>query len=188
MNLNGGLFGKVAPGMCRLSMNGQIAVKTTGGYKTYDITTGRLTNCDNFVFDIGEDLFFAVPTSKVKVGDIILVGGKPKCVIEVGKNSMTVINYEDSRIDTIVPERHMFMGNMYITTKIMSAFGKSFTSGKKDGMESVMKYVLMSEMMKGGSGANNMLPLLMMSNGGFGGMFDGMFDFDELDEEDGEEE
>lgn len=32
MNLNG-MFGKIAPGMCRLSMNGGIAVKTANGYK-----------------------------------------------------------------------------------------------------------------------------------------------------------
>lgn len=130
MNLNG-IFGKIAPGMCRLSMNGGIAVKTSNGYKTYNITTGRLTNCDNFVFDIGEDFFFAIPTNKVKVGDIILVGGKPKCVIETGENKMVVINYEDSTVDTILPERHMFLGNAFITTKIVSMFGNDFKSGKK---------------------------------------------------------
>ena len=39
-----GMFGKVANGMCRLSMNGGIAVKTTNGYKTYDLKKNRLTN------------------------------------------------------------------------------------------------------------------------------------------------
>lgn len=32
-----GMFGKVANGMCRLSMNGGITVKTSNGYKTYDL-------------------------------------------------------------------------------------------------------------------------------------------------------
>lgn len=32
-----GLFGKIAPGMCRITMNGNIAVKTTKGYKTYNV-------------------------------------------------------------------------------------------------------------------------------------------------------
>lgn len=59
--------------MCRLSMNGGIAVKTNGGYKTYNIKTGKLTNCSNFVFDIGEEFFFIIPTNKVEKGDIILV-------------------------------------------------------------------------------------------------------------------
>lgn len=67
------MFGKVGSGMCRLSMNGGIAVKTNGGYKTYNIKTGKLTNCSNFVFDIGEEFFFIIPTNKVEKGDIILV-------------------------------------------------------------------------------------------------------------------
>lgn len=32
-NFLNGMFGKVGNGMCRLSMNGEIAVKTSGGYR-----------------------------------------------------------------------------------------------------------------------------------------------------------
>ena len=63
-NFLNGMFGKVGNGMCRLSMNGEIAVKTSGGYKSYNIKTGKLTNCNNFVFDIGEEFFFVIPTNK----------------------------------------------------------------------------------------------------------------------------
>lgn len=98
-NFLNGMFGKVGNGMCRLSMNGDIAVKTSTGYKTYNVKTGKLTNCNNFVFDIGEEFFFVIPTNKVEKGDIILVNGKPKCVIEVDKNKITVVNYEDSAVD-----------------------------------------------------------------------------------------
>ena len=108
------MFGKLAPGMCRLSMGGGIAVKTgNGDYKSYNVKTGRLTNCNNFVFDIGEDFFFVIPTNKVEKGDIILVNGKPRCVVEAEKNKITVINYDDSTIETILPERYVFMGNTY---------------------------------------------------------------------------
>lgn len=183
-----GMFGKIAPGMCRLSMNGGIAVKTSNGYKSYNIGTGRLTNCDNFAFDIGEDFFFVIPTNKVEKGDIILVSGSPKCVIESEKNKITVINYEGGTIETIVPERHMFMGSMYMYGKIVSMFGSNLNPSKKGGMNNIMKYMMMSEMMKGGTGNgnNNLLPLMMMG-GGFSDMFDGMFDLD-LEEESEEEE
>ena len=191
-NFMNGMFGKIAPGMCRLSMNGEIAVKTSNGYKTYNTKTGRLTNCSNFVFDIGEDFFFLIPTNKVRKGDIILVGGKPKCVVAVEENKITVINYEDSTVDTILPERHVFMGNTYMYGKIFSMFGDSFKNGKKGGMNNIFKYMMMSEMMKGGtgtSGMNNMLPIMMMGNGGFENMFEGMFDFDfDAEEEESEEE
>ena len=193
-NLFNGMFGKIAPGMCRLSMNGGIAVKTSNGYKTYNMKTGRLTNQDNFALDIGEDFFFVIPTNKVTVGDIILVAGSPKCVIEAEKNKITVIDYEGGEIKTILPERHVFMGNTYFYGKIVSMFGSSF-KGKNGGLNNIMKYMMMSEMFKGnnGSGGNfsSMLPFMMMSGGGFDNMFDGMFDMgfeDDDDAADGTEE
>lgn len=187
-NMLNGMFGKIAPGMCRLSVNGGIAVKTSNGYKTYNMKTGRLTNCDSFVFDIGEEFFFVIPTNKAEPGDILLVGGKPKCVIEAEKNKLTVINYEDSTVETILPERHVFMGNTYFYGKIVSMFGSDLIKGKK-GTNKIMQYMMLSEMMKGNSGSNgngmsSMLPLMMMG-GNVGNIFDGMFDFD--DEETTEE-
>ena len=188
-NMLNGMFGKVAPGMCRLSMNGGIAVKTNNGYKAYNMKTGRLTNCDSFVFNIGEEFFFVIPTNKAEPGDILLVAGKPKCVIEAEKNKLTVINYEDSTVETILPERHVFMGNTYFYGKIVSMFGGDLIKGKK-GTNKIMQYMMLSEMMKGnsdnnsGNGMNTMLPLMMMG-GNMGSLFDGIFDFDgnENDEE-----
>lgn len=185
-NMLNGMFGKVAPGMCRLSMNGGIAVKTSNGYKTYNMKTGRLTNCDSFVFNIGEEFFFVIPTNKAEPGDILLVAGKPKCVIEAEKNKLTVINYEDSTVETILPERHVFMGNTYFYGKIVSMFGSDFIKGKK-GTNKIMQYMMMSEMMKGnsdnsGNGMNTMLPLMMMG-GNMGSIFDGLFDFDDGEED-----
>ena len=54
-------------------MNGGVAIKTANGYKTYDNATGRLTNCSDFVFNIGEEFFFVIPANRVKKGDIILL-------------------------------------------------------------------------------------------------------------------
>ena len=189
-NMLNGMFGKVAPGMCRLSMNGGIAVKTNNGYKSYNMKTGRLTNCDSFVFDIGEEFFFVIPTNKAEPGDILLVGGKPKCVIEAEKNKLTVINYEDSTVETILPERHVFMGNTYFYGKIVSIFGSDLIKGKK-GTNKIMQYMMLSEMMKGnsgsgGSGMSAMLPLMMMG-GNMGNILEGMFDFGEDDGSEAEE-
>lgn len=179
-----GMFGKVAPGMCRLSMSGGIAVKTSNGdYKSYNLKSKRLTNCKNFVFDIGEDFFFVIPTNKVEKGDIILVSGKPRCVIEAEKEKITVINYDDSTIETILPERHVFMGNTYFYGKIVSMFGNAFKKGKKGGLGNMMKMMMMSQLMGNGSnnGTNNGLGSIMamsMFMGGENNPFEGMFDFD----------
>ena len=183
MNTLNKMFGKIAPGMCRLSMNGGIAVSTANGYKSYNLKTRRLTNCTNFVFDIGEDFFFVIPTNKVEPGDIILVNGKPRCVVSAEKETITVINYEDSTVDTILPERHVFMGNTYFYGKIVSMFGDNF-AGKKNGMK-MMSYMMMSEMMKGSggaSGSNAMLPMMMLMGGGSNPFAD-MFSFDDGTEE-----
>lgn len=190
-NFLNGMFGKVGSGMCRLSMSGGIAVKTSNGsYKSYNVKTGRLTNCDNFAFDIGDDFFFVIPTNKVETGDIILVNGKPRCVIKAEKNMITVINYDDSTVENILPERHVFMGNTYFYGKIVSMLGSNITKGKK-GMNNIFKYMMMSQMLKGngsaGNGMESMLPFMMMG-GNMGDMFDGMLDFDALDNTDEDNE
>lgn len=196
-NFLNGMFGKVGSGMCRLSMNGGIAVKTSNGYKSYNVKTNKLTNCSNFVFDIGEEFFFVIPTNKVEKGDIILVNNKPKCVIEYDKTKITVINYEDSTVETILPERHVFMGNTYFYGKIVSMFGSDILKGKK-GTNNIFKYMMLSQMMKGennssgmlngnSGGMSAMLPFMMMG-GNMGEMFDGMFDFDTDNDIDVEEE
>ncbi len=180
-NLFNGICGKVQAGMCRLTMNGNIAVKCSGGYKTYNTKKGRLTNVTNFCFDIGSDFFFVIPTCKVVKGDIIIVDGKPKCVIEKQKDKdvITVIDYESSEIRQLVPERHVFMGSVYYYGKIVSMFGNSFKNGK--GMGNMFKMMMFSQMMNGktnGGGLGDMGSMMAMSMmmGGEGNMFGGLFD------------
>ena len=192
-----GLFGKVAPGMCRLTMNGGIAVKCNNGYKSYNIKKGRLTNVTNFCFNVGDEMFFVIPTTKVEVGDIILVGGKPKCVIKADKKIIEVIDYENSEVRQVVPERHVFMGSTYFYGKIISMFGDSFKKGK--GLGNVMKMMMMSQMLGGGNangaqqgglfsgGMGQMMAMSMFMGGG--NPFEGMFDFNlEVDAADDDEE
>lgn len=190
MELFNGMFGKVANGMCKLSMSGQIAVKTSNGYKAYNLKTNRLTNCSNFVFNVGEEFFFVIPTNKVNRGDIILVGGKPKCVVSTSKETIRVIDYEDSTIKDILPERHVFMGNTYFYGKIVSMFGNDFSTGKK-GMNKIMKYMMLSEMFKGNGGTASMgamMPYMLLGGGDFSDMFEGMFDIDDDEASDNEDE
>ena len=179
MDMFNGMFGKIADGMCRLSMNGEIAVKTSTGYKTYNVNNGRLTNCSNFVFDTGEDFFFLIPAKKVSIGDIILVGGKPKCVIKKDGDIIAAINFEDSTIENIIPERHLFMGDTYFFGKIVSIFSNN---KGKNGMSKIMKYMMISEMFKGkGNLQNSMNPMMLMamSGEGFGNMFEDILENDD---------
>ena len=195
-----GMFGHLGAGMCRLSINGDVAVKTSNGYKTYNVKTGRLTNVTQFCFDLGQEFFFVIPTTKARKGDILLVDGHPKCVIENNDNkTIKVMDYENSAIQEIVPERHVFMGQTYFYRKIVSMFGSgSFLKGGK-GVGKIMKLMMMKEIFNGmlGKGSSNdafanMIPMLMIGNmlsgnkdnelGNFSEMFD--LDFDSDDETD----
>lgn len=195
MNANpfNGMMGRIEPGLCRMTPNGKVGIKTKNGYKTFNVKTGRLTNCANFVFDIGEEFFFVVPTNHLKVGDIILVNGTPRCVIKVEDNEITALNYENSTKEIVIPEHHIFFGKSYMYGKIVSPMG-NFMKGNN-----MMKYMMMSEMMKGwnnggnyhgsnnggmfGGMMNSPMGLMMMSSmfGGNDDIFEGMFDFDDED-------
>lgn len=188
-NIFNGMFGKVAPGMCRLTMNGKIAVKCSNGYKTYNVSKGTLTNVSNFCFNVGEELFFIIPTSHVKIGDIILIGGKPKCVIKTEDNkTITVIDYENSEVKQIVPERHIFMGSTYYYGKIVSLLGNM--SGK--GPANMLKMAVVGQLLGGskesgnagfGGGLGQMMAMSMFFGGKEGNMFEDMLDF-QFDEPD----
>ena len=193
-----GFFGKIQPGMCRITMNGNIAIKCSNGYRTYNDKKQRLTNVTNFCFDMGSELFFVVPTMKVSEGDIILVEGKPKYVVANRKAYIEVVDYETSEIKKIVPERHVFMGSSYCYGKIVSMFGSNFKGGK--GLKKIMKMMMMSQIFGGQNGGQNggslnfgmgNLGQMMMMSSLFGGnsdmdFFNDMFDglsFDTDDEE-----
>lgn len=202
-----GMFGKVENGLCALSPNG-IAIKTKAGYRSYDVKTGKLVNSDGMHFNFGDGMFFVIPASKVKPGDIILLNDKPVCVRKAAKDSIEVINYETSVVETVLPERHVFMGNTWFYGKIVSLFGNGSSIGKKNSMNSMMKFMMIQSLMgntgtyEGGAGGlfkkmgaegngkggmDALLPLMLMGNGN---ILDGMFDniFDENDAEDADTE
>lgn len=178
-----GMFKPIAKGCCKLGVNGQIAVKTSDGYKTFDTKTRKLTNCSNFAFDM-DGAFWVVPTFNVSVGDILLVGGKPRAVIEVGDNSIKTFSYEDSTINETVPEHHVFMGKTYCYGKIFSPF---MNMAKDDG--AMMKMMMFSQMFNGNNsmtssntGFNPMMFMMMGKDNPFENLFDGAFNFGTIED------
>lgn len=186
-NMFNGMFKPVARGYCKMGMNGKVAIRTSSGYKTFDINKMKLTNCDSFAFDM-EGAFWVVPTFKVERGDIILVNGKPRCVVTVADGYIETFSYEDSTIDKVIPEHHVFMGKTYCYGKIFSPF---MNMGKDDGsaMSNMMNMMMMSQMFGGSNNTSmngfNPMMFMMMNNGGnnpFMNMFEGAFNFGEPDE------
>ena len=191
-NMFNGMFKPVARGYCKMGMNGKVAIKTSSGYKTFDINKNKLMNCDSFAFDM-DGMFWVVPTFKVERGDIILVNGKPRCVIEVTANTIKTFSYEDSTIDEVVPEHHVFMGKTYCYGKIFSPF---MNMSKSDGvMSDMMNMMMMNQMFNGNNnntnnGFNPMMFMFMNNSGSnhFMNMFDGAFNFGEEQEDEEKED
>ena len=188
-NMFNGVMGKIKPGCCRLGMNGRIAIKTSDGYKTYDPKTGNVTNCSNFVLDVADDLFMVIPTRKLKEGDIVLINGKPMYILEVkAKNRVEAMNYEDSTIQTVIPERHAIMGRRFYG-KIVSLLGSGFGAGKGGFFKNMLKLKMMSSMMSGSNGnaadgmfgGNGLAMMMLMGNGSMDGLFDGFMDDEDDD-------
>ena len=203
-NMFGGIIGKIERGACRLSMNGRIAVRTSDGYKTYNEKTGNLTNCSNFVLDLCDDMFMVIPTRTLNPGDIVLINGKPMYILELkAKNRVEAMSYEDSTIQTVIPERHAIMGRKFYG-KIVSLMGKGFGCGKGSFFKNMLKLKMMTAMMGSSKSSDSMLggnalPMMMLMGGGsMDGLFDGMLDdesdddialpFEDIDEADDEEE
>lgn len=180
-NMFDGMFKAVSNGCCKMSMDGQIAVKTSTGYKTFDIKKNRLVNCDNFAFDMN-GMFWVVPTFKVSKGDIIMVNGKPRAVIEVKDSYIETFSYEDSTIDKVVPEYHTFLGKTYCYGKIVSPIASMTKSD--EGMGSLMKMMMFSQMFGNNNGNNSstngfnpMMFMLMGKDFSMSDMFGDMFNF-----------
>lgn len=172
-NMFNGMFAPISNGCCKLAMNGKIAVKTSNGYKTYDIAKKRLTNVGNFAFDMF-NMFWSIPTNHVEVGDILLVnkGGKkvPRFVTKIEDDVITAIDYEDNEIRQILPERHILMGKVYFYAKIFCPYKNLVSSG--DAMGPMVKMAMLSQMF-GGMGNtvstdttnpfSQMMPMVFMS-------------------------
>lgn len=191
-NMFNGMFGKVGEGLAALGMNGQIAIKTSKGFKTYNVKTKRLINVDSFCME-ANNMFFIMPTSKVKVGDIIMHNDVPKCVVEVLPDTIKVIDYGTSTIEEIAPDRHIAMGAGYMYGKIVNPFISSI--GGKGAMKKMLGFATMNELMGNKSSGGmfsdgmfgQMMQMQMMMMNMFGGkkdgedcfnFFDSLFDID----------
>lgn len=190
-NFNG-MFYQLGDGCCRLDYKGRIAVKTSTGYKVYDLATKKLINVASFCFDVGAEMFYVIPTNEVHPGENIIHKGRPRCVISATENEIIAVNYENATQEVIIPERHVFMGNVYFVGKIVSLMSGMFNfNNGGNGFEQMLQFRMISQMFNGSKdgvdktsdGFAKMLPLIMIgnmfgnnaNNNGNGGLFGNMF-------------
>ena len=178
-NMFNGMFKPVAKGLCKISITGAPAISTKSGYKVFDLEKNQLINCTDFAFDM-DGAFWVVPTFKVEKGDIILVNGTPRHVIEVNDKTIKTFSYENSTIDEIIPEHHVFMGKTYCYGKIFSPFANLAGKNGDSAMQNMMNMMMMSQMFGGNNTGFNPMMFMFMNNGGenlFTPLFEGAFNF-----------
>lgn len=199
------ICGKTPADKFRLGVNGQLAVKTLKGYKTFNLKTNRLVNCQQFAMDLGQELFMMFPCQVLRKGDVVFMNDSPVCVLDQEGDLIKVLNYETSKVETMMAERHLIMGRPFYG-KVVSLAGDLFGSSK--GSNQFFKLMMMSQIMSGKllfgnqedrattannmfggfGGSGGMMQMILMSsmmNGGdmpFGDMFGGFLqDDDEAD-------
>ena len=173
------MLGKLEPDMVRMTFDGNVAVKTNSGYKTYNVTKKKAVNMDSLVMP-DMSAFLLLPSTKVKVGDIIMRDGAFYSIISVDDttNELVGYNYESGKKETLVRETHCFLGNTYFYSKLFSPILSFFDNkpkpdAKKEGesadtetSEDTMSMLLPLAMISQNGDMNSILPMLLMSKMG----------------------
>lgn len=152
---------------CRLSFDGSIAVRTgTDEYKTYNPATKQLTNCEDFVFDVGENMIMMMPVASVSAGDVIKVVYDYHYVTGVNEDgSIETVKYEDGSQCHIVPENHIFLGRQFAYRKVFPIFNMFNQSAGNPNFAAnpMLMYMMMQNSGNGGFDFSKLLPFMMMS-------------------------
>ena len=101
-NIMGTGYGILDTDKFKMALTGGIAVKSDGGtYKAFDKNSNTIVNTRGLVIDTN-DMFLASPVSKIKVGDLLLVGEDAVYVTGIDDNkNATVINPQNGRIEIV---------------------------------------------------------------------------------------
>lgn len=174
-------FGKVtSEDKVAYSING-MAIKSDTGFKSYNPSTNKIVNVDNFV--IQDIPLFKMPVAikDIAVKDIILHNKMPMIVTAVNKkeNTISAIDVGNAEIKKIIPVSNIFNFDYY--TKIVNPFNGVLDTpdtdnpfgqllplmllSDKGSMDKDTMFMLMMMNNSNGSNMNTMLPLMMMGDG-----------------------
>ena len=150
MNMNtifGGKVGKVEDFRFATSLKAAAIMDNKGKYQSYDKETGTLTDVTDLLISDSTEFLFAIPKAKAEVGDLVMKGDEPYYVTEILANGgLAVVNPLEGKAEVLVPKKNIFGFNFVIV--IQSLVNFDATNDQPFG---------------------NMLPLLLMKDGGLGG-------------------
>lgn len=177
MNIFGNIeFGKVAHrNTYAMTLKGLAYLRNDGtgekqkiAYVQYDPKTESIEDVTPFVLDNmdSRDFVYKMPvaTSAVKKGDIILDCSNPVFVKEVNGSTLTVVDPYSCEVKTILAAKNAF-GFNFVTkiVNLMDSFNIANSANAENPFGNILPLMLLSK----DSDMNDMLPLLLMSNGNF---------------------
>ena len=157
-------FGPVDENKVRMSMYGFAIKNPCGTYVAYDAKTNSIIDVDAFNFGNASKMVYKIPVAlkDVAVGDVVVHNGKPMFVSMINGSELTVIDIYNGEKKGIIPTKSMFGFNFI--TKIVSLFSMNGFNASEDNPFGNMWPLLM---MGDNKDMKDMLPLMLMANGGF---------------------
>lgn len=168
-------FGKVTKDDYAMTLKG-VAYRSMGNssaesghshaYVQYNPETNDFEDVTPFILDINvKDFLFKMPvaTSAIKAGDIILDRQTPAFVKEVKGSEITIVDPITREVRTILATKNVF--NFNFVTKIVNLMD-NFNLASSANAENPFGNILPLMMLSDSKNMKDMLPLLLLSNGG----------------------
>ena len=154
-------FGPCNNSNIRMSLYGIAVKNNSGNYVSYDKNFGNIVDVDIINFK-GDKCFWKIPVAikDIKVGDTIVHNRVPMFVESVDNGDIKAIDIGAAEKKEIIPITNVFGFNF--VTKVVSifdSFGGNVNASADNPFGNMLPFLLL-----GDGNANDMLPILMMSN------------------------
>ena len=159
-------FGPVNPSTVRMSMYGMAVKNKAGTWVSYDTASGNIVDVDVFNFD-GAKFLYKMPVAikDIAAGDIVIHNSAPMFVlgVPVGGKTLTVVDVISGERKDIMLATSPFGFNF--ATKVVNFLGNVMNSAATAENPFGNMWMLMA-MSGDNKDMKDMLPLMMMANGG----------------------
>lgn len=157
-------FGPMNSNVVRMSVYGMAVKNKVGTWVSYDAKAGEIMDVDVFNFE-GSKFMYKMPVAikDVAVGDIIVHMSVPMFVTGIANDGKAVY-----AVDPVAGERKEIMltkspFGFNFVTKVVNFLGNAFNADANNPFGNLGLIMMLSE---DGNGVKDMLPLMLMANGG----------------------
>jgi hypothetical protein len=157
-------FGPMNNNVVRMSVYGMAVKNKVGTWVSYDAKAGEIMDVDVFNFE-GSKFMYKMPVAinDVAVGDIIVHMSVPMFVVGKAEDGKAVV-----AVDPVSGERKEIMltkspFGFNFVTKVVNFLGNAFNADANNPFGNLGLMMMLSE---DGNGVKDMLPLMLMANGG----------------------